>query len=211
MSGAEEDYLATAKPRGAEKEVQGRLSPLSTPNSEAAAEEESAQGSPGRRDVVKGPGLRRLLWERLEEPNRAGIRSTWQDIELVWQVLRGLVARMDLGGMGPLVARALDPRRMTLAKKDVAEYAGVAILFYEQWAHRHEFLFRCQQRGETVEKYFRAKRELLVEGDTYRDMMAAYPAHWSGLRSWELVVLMDARVLGCVWPGQIGIGIGIFY
>ena len=92
---------------------------------------------------------------------------------------------------------------MTLAKKDVAEYAGVAVLFYERWAHRHKFLLRCQQRGETVEEYFRAKRELLVEGDTYGDMMAAYPAYWSGLRSRELVVLMDARVLGRVWPGQI--------
>ena len=81
---------------------------------------------------------------------------------------------------------------MTLAKKDVAEYAGVAVPFYELWAHRHEFLLRCQQRGETVEEYFRAKRELLVEGDTYGDMMAAYPAYWSGLRSGELVVLMDA-------------------
>ena len=144
-----------------------------------------------------------MLRERLEEPNRAGVRSAWQDVELVWRVLRALVARMDLGGMGPLVARALDPRRMTLAKKDVAEYAGVAIPFYERWAHRHEFLLRCQQRGETVEEYFRAKRELLVEGDTYGDMMAAYPAYWSGLQSWELVVLMDARVLGRVWSGQI--------
>ena len=42
-----------------------------------------------------------------------------------------LVARLDLGGMGPLVARALDPRRMTLAKKDVSEYVRVAIPFYE--------------------------------------------------------------------------------
>ena len=105
--------------------------------------------------------------------------------------------------MGPLVARALDPRRMTLARKDVAEYAGVAIPFYERWAHRHEFLLRCQQRGETVEEYFQAKRELLVEGNTYGDMMAAYLAYWSGLQSWELVVLMDARVLGRVWSGQI--------
>ena len=62
---------------------------------------------------------------------------------------------------------------MTLAKKDVAEYAGVAVPFYEQWAHCHEFLLRCQQRGETVEEYFRAKRELLVEGDTYGDMVVS--------------------------------------
>ena len=102
-----------------------------------------------------------------------------------------------------MVARALDPRRMTLARKDVAEYAGVAIQFSEWWAHRHKFLLRGQRRGETVEEYFRAKRELLGEGDTYGDMMAAYPAYWSGLRSWELVVLMDARVLGRVWQGQI--------
>ena len=34
-------------------------------------------------------------------------------------------------------------------------------------------------------------------------MMAAYSAYWSGLRSWELVVLMDAGVLGHVWQGQI--------
>ena len=38
---------------------------------------------------------------------------------------------LDLGGMGPLVARALDPQRMALVKKDVSEYVGVAILFYE--------------------------------------------------------------------------------
>ena len=54
-----------------------------------------------------------------------------------------------------------------------------------------------------MEEYFRAKRELLVEGDTYGDMIAAYPAYWSGLRSWELVILMDGRVLGHIWPGQI--------
>ena len=96
---AEEDYPATAKPRGAGKEVQDRLSPAPppppAPDSEAAAEEGSYQWSPGRRDVFKGPGLRRLLRKRLEEPNRAGIRFAWQDIELVWRVLRALVARMD--------------------------------------------------------------------------------------------------------------------
>ena len=54
-----------------------------------------------------------------------------------------------------------------------------------------------------MEEYFRAKWELLVEGDTYGDMIAAYPAYWSGLGSWELVILMDARVLGLTWSGQI--------
>ena len=105
--------------------------------------------------------------------------------------------------MGSLVARALDPRRMTLARKDVAGYGDIAIPFYERWAHRHEFLLRGQRRGETVEEYFRAKREFLVEGDAYGDMMATYPAYWSGLKSRELVVLMDARVLGRGWSGQI--------
>ena len=62
---------------------------------------------------------------------------------------------------------------MTLAKKDVAQYTGVAVPFYEWWAHRHKFLLRCQQRGETVEEYFRAKQELLVEGDTYGDMVVS--------------------------------------
>ena len=110
------------------------------------------------------------------------------------QVLRALVARLDLGGMGLLVARALNPRRMTLGKKDVSKYVGVAIPFYERWTHRHEFLTRGQWRGETVEEYFRAKRDLLIYGDAYGDMIATYPAYWSGLRRLELVILMDARV-----------------
>ena len=91
-----------------------------------------------------------------------------------------------------MVARALDPKRMTLARKDVAGYGDIAIPFYEWWAHRHEFLLRGQKRGETVEEYFQAKRELLVEGNTYGDMMATYPAYWSGLKSRVLVILMDA-------------------
>ena len=113
------------------------------------------------------------------------------------------MARLDLGGMGPLVVRVLDLRRMTLMKKDVSEYVGVAIPLYERWTHRHEFLTRGQRRAETVEEYFKAKRELLMEGDSYGNMIAAYPAYWSGLRRLELVILMDARVLGCIWPGQI--------
>ena len=92
---------------------------------------------------------------------------------------------------------------MTLVKKDVSEYVGIAIPFYERWTHHHEFLTRGQRRGETVEEYFRAKRELLIEGDSYGDMVAAYPAYWSGLRCLELGILMDTRVLGHIWPGQI--------
>ena len=63
---------------------------------------------------------------------------------------------------------------------------------YEQWTHRHEFLTWGQRRGEMVEEYFRAKRELLMEGDSYGDMAAAYPAYWSSLRPLELVILMDS-------------------
>ena len=33
-----------------------------------------------------------------------------------------------------------------------------------------------------MEEYFRAKRDLLMDGDRYGDMIAAYPAYWSGLR-----------------------------
>ena len=54
-----------------------------------------------------------------------------------------------------------------------------------------------------MEEYFKAKRELLMEGESYRDIISAYPAYWSGLRRLELVILMDARVLGRIWPCQI--------
>ena len=92
---------------------------------------------------------------------------------------------------------------MTLAKKEVSEYVGIAIPFYKWWTHCHQFLTRGQRRGETVEEYFQAKRELLMEGDHFGDMVAAYPAYWSGLRYLELGILMDMRVLGHIWPGQI--------
>ena len=107
-----------------------------------------------------------------------------------------------------MVAQALDTGRMSLVKKDVAEYAGIAVPFYERWAHRHEFLLRRQQEGETVEEYFWAKQGLLVEGDTYGDMVAAYPAYWSGLRRGELRVVIDAIILGCGWDGQRLIEVG---
>ena len=107
-SGAKGDYPAAAKPRGAGRGVQDCLSqapPLPLPpDSDVAAKGEGACWSPGRRDTVQGPELRRLLRERLEESNQAGVRSAWQGVELVWRVLRLLVPRMDLGRMGPLVA-----------------------------------------------------------------------------------------------------------
>ena len=52
-------------------------------------------------------------------------------------------------------------------------------------------------------EYCQAKRELLMEGVSYGDMVATYPAYWSGLRCLELGILMDTRVLGHIWPGQI--------
>ena len=113
------------------------------------------------------------------------------------------MARLDLGRMSPLVARALDPWGMNLLRRDVSTYVGVVIPLYKRWTYRHEFLTRGQRRGETVEEYFWAKRDLLMDGDAYGDMIAAYPAYWSGLKRLELVILMDARVLGRIWTGQI--------
>ena len=133
--GAEESYPANTTPGGTGEEAQGHFSqaaqlPPAT-GSEPRSEGERAKWSPGRRSIVRGPDLLRLLKERLEEANGVALQSAWQDVELVWWVLLVLVAGLDLGGMGPLVARALDPQRMALVKKDVSEYVGVAILFYE--------------------------------------------------------------------------------
>ena len=133
--GAKESYPANTTPGGTGEEAQGHFSqaaqlPPAT-GSEPRSEGERAKWSPGRRSIVRGPDLLRLLKERLEEANGVALQSAWQDVELVWWVLLVLVAGLDLGGMGPLVARALDPQRMALVKKDVSEYVGVAILFYE--------------------------------------------------------------------------------
>ena len=71
-SGAGEDYPATAKPRGAGKKVQDRLSPAPPPpalDSRAAAEAKGAKWSPGRRNIVRGPELWRLLKEQLKDPD----------------------------------------------------------------------------------------------------------------------------------------------
>ena len=111
--GAEESYPASTTPGGTREEVKGRLSPAAPPlpaaGSESRGEEEGAKWSLGRRNIVRGPELWRLLKERLKDPDRPAFRSAWQDVELVWRVLRALVARLDLGGMGPSVAQALDP------------------------------------------------------------------------------------------------------
>ena len=126
--GAEEGDPANTKPGGTREEVKGRLSLAAPPPPAAGRQprgrEEGAKWSPGRRNIVRGPELWKLLKERLKDPNRPAFRSTWQDMELVWRVLRALVARLDLGRMSPLVARALDPWGMKLPRRDVSTYVG---------------------------------------------------------------------------------------
>ena len=39
---------------------------------------------PGRRGIVQGPELWKLLKERLKDPNQPAFRSAWQDVNLVW-------------------------------------------------------------------------------------------------------------------------------
>ena len=150
--GAEGSYMTNGTPRGAREKMLGRLSPPPAGNNGTGSEGAGAKWSPGRRGMIRGPELWKLLKERLKDPNRPAFRSAWQDVELVWQILRALMARLDLAGMGPLVVRALDPWRRTLAKKNVSEYVGIALPFYKQWTRRHEFLTRGQRRGETVEE-----------------------------------------------------------
>ena len=145
--------------------------------------------------MVRGPELWKLLKERLRDPNRPAFRSGWQDVDLVWRVLRELVVKLDLGGMEPIIAQALNWWHMNPRVKNVSEYVEIVIPFYERWTHRHEFLTRGQREGETIREYFRAKQELLLEGDPYGNLRAAYPAFWSGL--------LDMLVWGHPWPWQI--------
>ena len=115
---AEESHRANATLGEPGEEAKGRFSPAAPPpptaGSEPRGERGRAEWSPGRRSVVRGPELWRLLTERLEGAKGAAPQAAWQDVELVWRVLRALVAGLDLGGMGSLVARALDPRRLAL-------------------------------------------------------------------------------------------------
>ena len=168
------------------------------------ADQKEAKSSPGRKRVVPSPQLRKLLKERLRDPNRPVFRSGWQDVDLVWRVLRVLVVKLDLGGMETIIAQALNPRRMNPRVKNVSEYVEVVLPFYEWWTYRHEFLTRGQREGETIREYFRAKQELLLEGDPYGTLRAAYPAFWSGLRDQKLGDLLDMLVWGHPWPWQIG-------
>ena len=65
--GAEESYPASTTPGGTREEVKGRLSPAAPPlpaaGSESRGEEEGAKWSLGRRNIVRGPELWRLLKE----------------------------------------------------------------------------------------------------------------------------------------------------
>ena len=76
----------------------------------------------------------------------------------------------------------------------MSEYVEAVLPFYEQWTYWHEFLTRGQREGETIGEYFQAKKELLLEGNPYRTLQAAYLAFWSGLRDQKLGDLLDMRV-----------------
>ena len=119
VNGTGGDHLAAVEPRGAGKRALSHFTPAHplprAGDSETAAGEGCAPGSPDGKDLVTEPGLQRL---RLEEPSRAGMRSAGQDVELVWRAWRALVAEMDSERTEPLVARALNPGPITLAKRE---------------------------------------------------------------------------------------------
>ena len=114
----EESYTPNTTPGGTREEASDHLSlPAPLPpavNHGVEGERGGAKWSLGRRGIIRGRELWKLLKERLKDPNRPPFRSAWQDIDLVWRVLRALMAWLDLGGMGPLEVQALDPRRMKL-------------------------------------------------------------------------------------------------
>ena len=105
--GAEESYLTNGTPGRTRGETSGRLSPPAplppAENDGTGGEGVGAKWSLGRRGILRGPELWKLLKEQLKDPNRPAFRSAWQDSELVWRVLRALMARLDLAGMGPLM------------------------------------------------------------------------------------------------------------
>ena len=103
-------------------------------------DQKEAKWSPGRGRVVRGPEL----WkERLQDPNRPAFRSGWQDVDLVWRVLRVLVVKLDLGGMEPIIAQALSLWRMNPRVKNMSEYVEAVIPFYE----RVDLLARVPDQG----------------------------------------------------------------
>ena len=103
--GAEESNTPNTTPGGTREEASGHLPPPAPPpqvvNSATEGERGGAKCSPGRRGIIRGPELWKLLKEPLKDPNRPAFRSAWQDVDLVWRVLRALMVGLDLGGMGP--------------------------------------------------------------------------------------------------------------
>ena len=101
--------MTNVTPGRTREEGLGRLSQPAPPppvmSSGTGSERVGAKWSPGRRGIIRGPELWKLLKERLKDPNQPAFRSAWQDVELVWRVLRALMARLDLAGMGLLVVR----------------------------------------------------------------------------------------------------------
>ena len=65
------------------------------------ADRRGAKWSHGRRSIVRGLKLWKLLKEWLRDPIRPAFQSAWQDVDLVWWVLRTLLVKLDFGKMGP--------------------------------------------------------------------------------------------------------------
>ena len=85
--GAGESYLTNSTPGRTRGETSGRLSPPAPPppavNDGTGGEGVGAKWSPGRRGIIRGPELWKLLKERRRDPNRPAFRSAWQDVDLV--------------------------------------------------------------------------------------------------------------------------------
>ena len=84
--GAKESYPANTTPGGTGEEVTGHPSPAvplpQAVDSKTGGEMEGAKRSPGRRSIVRGPELLRLLKERRKDPicPRSGLHgktSSW--------------------------------------------------------------------------------------------------------------------------------------
>ena len=98
---AEESCTPNITPGVTREEASNRLSPPAplppVVNNRIGGERRGAKWSPGRRGIVRGPELWRLLKEQLKDPNRPGLRSAWQDVELVHS---GPKPALGLGGRG---------------------------------------------------------------------------------------------------------------
>ena len=85
--GAEESYLTNSTPGRTRGETSGRLSlpapPLPAVNDGTGGKGVGTKWSPGRRGIIRGPQLWKLLKERPKDSNRPAFWSAWQDVELV--------------------------------------------------------------------------------------------------------------------------------